>query len=166
MGWGGGGIGYFTRGNFFTGQREPEEEWFWQIEPFSKLKTTFCEYWASIKMKINLVCVSKEYEIKTKMEPEQWLQLKIRLKNCFYWVITWKVVGQIKFWWMGWEGGGGGGVVSLLLWGNFSRCGGWANFWLVGWGTLPHFPQWEKTYIYIIYIYICIYVYIGKTLYL
>ena len=114
-------------------------------------------------MKINLVCVSKEYEIKTKMEPEQWLQLKIRLKNCFYWVITWKVVGQIKFWWMGWEGGGG--VVSLLLWGNFSRCGGWANFWLVGCGTLPHFLQWEKTYIYIIYIYILyifayIYIYI------
>ena len=27
-------------------------------------------------MKINMTCVSKEYEIKTKMEQEQWLQLK------------------------------------------------------------------------------------------
>ena len=28
-------------------------------------------------MKINITCVSKEYEMKTKMEQEQWLQLKI-----------------------------------------------------------------------------------------
>ena len=41
------------------------------------LKTAFCEYWTSIKMKINMTCVSKEYEIKTKMEQEQWLQLKM-----------------------------------------------------------------------------------------
>ena len=27
-------------------------------------------------IKINMACVSKEYEIKTKMEQEQWLQLK------------------------------------------------------------------------------------------
>ena len=49
--------------NFFTGWREPEEEWFWRFEPFSKLETAFSEYWASIKIKINMTCVSKEYEI-------------------------------------------------------------------------------------------------------
>ena len=58
-------------------KEEPEEEWFWQFKPFSKLKTAFREYWTSIKIKINMICVSKEYEIKTKMEREQWLQLKM-----------------------------------------------------------------------------------------
>ena len=64
-------------GIFFTRWREPEEEWFWRFEPFSKLKTAFCEYWTSIKMKVNMTCVSKEYEIKTKQEQGQWLQLKM-----------------------------------------------------------------------------------------
>ena len=41
------------------------------------LRTAFYEYWTSIKIKINITCVSKEYEIKTKMEQEQWLQLKM-----------------------------------------------------------------------------------------
>ena len=41
-------------GNFLTGWKEPEEEWFWQFEPFSKLKTAFREYWTSIKIKINM----------------------------------------------------------------------------------------------------------------
>ena len=40
-------------------------------------KTAFCEHWTSIKIKINITCVSKEYEIKTKMEQEQCLQLKM-----------------------------------------------------------------------------------------
>ena len=57
-------------------------------------------------MKINIACVSKEYEIKTKMEQEQWLLLKIvyllgyNLKivfllgcNCCL------VVEGIKIWW-------------------------------------------------------------------
>ena len=64
-------------GRFFTGWREPDEKRFWRFEPFSKLRTTFHECWTSIKIKINMTCVSKEYEIKTKMEQEQWLQLKI-----------------------------------------------------------------------------------------
>ena len=40
-------------GNFFSEWREPEDEWFWWFETFSKLKTAFCEYWTSIKIKIN-----------------------------------------------------------------------------------------------------------------
>ena len=57
-------------GIFLIGWRKPEEEWFWRLEPLSKLKIAFCEYWASIEMKINMTCVSKEYEIKTKIEQE------------------------------------------------------------------------------------------------
>ena len=33
--------------------------------------------WSSIKIKINMTCVSKEHDIKTKMEQEQWIQLKM-----------------------------------------------------------------------------------------
>ena len=45
---------------------------------FSVLKTAFCEYWTSSKIKISMTCVSKEYEIKTKMVHEQWPQLKMK----------------------------------------------------------------------------------------
>ena len=51
----------------FAGGTEPEEEWFWQFKLFSKLKSAFCEYWKSNKIKINLTFVSKECEVKTKM---------------------------------------------------------------------------------------------------
>ena len=61
---------YWVGGNIFTGWRKPEQEWFWWFERFSKLKTAFCEYWTSIKIKTNMTCVSKEFEIKTKMEQE------------------------------------------------------------------------------------------------
>ena len=48
-----------------------------QLKPFSKLKIAFCEYWTSIKAKISVTCLFKEYETKTKMVYEQWLQLKM-----------------------------------------------------------------------------------------
>ena len=67
----------FAAGNFFTGWWKPEEESFLQFEPSSKLKTAFCEYWTSIKIKLSITCVSKEYEIKIKMVQE-WLKLKMR----------------------------------------------------------------------------------------
>ena len=70
-------VNNFIVGKFFTRWREPEEAWFRQFEPFSKLKTAFCEYWISIKMNINMTCVFKEYETNTKMEQEQRLQLKM-----------------------------------------------------------------------------------------
>ena len=38
-----------------------------------------------------MICVSKEYEIKTKMEQEQWLQLKM-LFLLGYNFITWKLL--------------------------------------------------------------------------
>ena len=47
-----------------------------------------------------MICVSKEYEIKTKMVQEQWLQLKMTFLF-FYWV-------GFDFWWEGikiWWGG-------------------------------------------------------------
>ena len=68
---------------------EADEEWFWRFEPSSKLKTAFYEYQTSIKIKINMTEVSKEYEIKTKMKLEQWLQLKMlfllgySFENCY-----------------------------------------------------------------------------------
>ena len=63
---------------FFARWWKPVEEWFWRFESFSKLKTTFCKYLTWIKIKISMNCV-KEYESKTKMVQEQWLQLKMFL---------------------------------------------------------------------------------------
>ena len=40
----------FYWGNFFTGWREPEEEWCWWFKPFLNLKTAFCDYWRAIKI--------------------------------------------------------------------------------------------------------------------
>ena len=59
--------------------------------PFPGLKTTFIKYWTSIKIKNNMTCVYKEYEGKTKMVEEQWLQLKMKfllgynMKIAIYW---------------------------------------------------------------------------------
>ena len=51
------------------------KEWFWPFEPFSKAKATFCKCWISIKIKISMTCLYKEYSVKMKMVSEQWLQL-------------------------------------------------------------------------------------------
>ena len=107
----------FYWGDFFTGWRELEEEWFWQFEPFSKLKTTFCEYWTAIKIKINMTCVPKVYEIE-KMEQKQWLQLKM----LFLLGYNLKIVG-------------GGGI--KIWWGDFSISGEISKF-SVGWGWLVY----------------------------
>ena len=129
------GNGNFAGGNFFIGWWEPEEEWFWQFEPFLKLKTAFCEYWTSIKIKISMTCVSKGYEIKTKMVQEQWLQLKMtfflgyNLNNFNWW-------GRIDFWW-----GGNKNLVGEVYWGEIFPGGGeWTNFQLVE-ETPLHPPQ-------------------------
>ena len=49
----------------------------WKKLKTYQMNTAFCEYWISIKIKISKNCVSKEYEIKTKIVHEQWLQLKM-----------------------------------------------------------------------------------------
>ena len=67
-----------SRGNFFFGWWGTKEEWSGPFQPFSKLKTTFCKYWTLIKIKNSINCGYKEYEVKIKMEQEQWLQLKIK----------------------------------------------------------------------------------------
>ena len=74
-GWG----GNFTGGGFFLlGEGNLRRSDFDDSnQPFAKLKTAFCEYWTSIKIKIDMSWKSKEYEIETKMEQEQWLQLKM-----------------------------------------------------------------------------------------
>ena len=111
-------------GDFFTRWWEPNEEWFWRFKNFSKLKTAFCEYWTLIKIKISMICVSKEYEIKTKMVQEEWLQLKMTFLF-FCWV-------ELTF--------GGEGRDE------------WAIFF--GWGETPPIPPVRKTlYIYIYYTY-------------
>ena len=67
-----GGIRNFAGGGIFLPGGEslrrsdfgdPEEEWFWWFKSFPKVKTAFCEYWTSIKIKINMTCVPKEYGI-------------------------------------------------------------------------------------------------------
>ena len=44
------------------------KEWFWQFKPFSKLKTSFYEWWTSIKIKNSMTCVYKAHEIEKKMD--------------------------------------------------------------------------------------------------
>ena len=101
------------------------EEWFWWFEPFSKLKIALCEYWTSIKIKISMTCVSKEYETQTKMVHEQWIQLNMKFLlgyNCYL------VEGELTF-----------GRRTKNFVGGFFQVGGWADFWLVG--ALLHSPS-------------------------
>ena len=82
------------------GAEESEEESFWRLENFLKLKTAFCEYWTSIKIKISMICVLKEYEIKTNKNGTGTITTA---KNVFIFLLGW-----IDFWWEGikiWWGG-------------------------------------------------------------
>ena len=124
--------------NFFTRSWEPEEEWFWQFKNFSKLKTAFFEYWASIEIKISTTCVSKEHEIKTKMVREEWLQLKMTFLFCCWVESTFGGEG-INIWWG-------------RRWGNEQIFGWWVG--------LPHRPSREDPIYIYMYIYKYIYIYI------
>ena len=80
------GVGNFVGREFFyqvngTEWSAPDEVSFWPFKLFSKLKTIFCKYWLSIKIKISMTCVYKEYEVKIKMVQERWLQLKMKFFN-------------------------------------------------------------------------------------
>ena len=121
VGWGETDI-FTGGGNFFTGWRNPEDKSFWRFEPFSKLEIAFCEYWMSIKIKINMTCVSEEYEI----EQVQWSRSNTySYKCCFYWVITWKLLFSGG---LGGVGGGDTNLVGVIFLGWWE----WANFGLVG----------------------------------
>ena len=102
------GDGKFAWGNFSIGWLESHKVWFWPLEPFSKVKATFCKYWTLIKIKISMICVYKEYEAKIIMMQEQWLDLKIS----FYRVITWKLLfsGEGTF------GGRNKNLVGIFSW--------------------------------------------------
>ena len=99
-----GWMGNFTGRRFFISWYESDQERFWPFEPFPELKATICKYWTSIKIKISMTCVCKEYEVKIKMAQEQWLQLKINF-----------LLGYNGVYWEG----------------VFFMVGGWANFQLV-----------------------------------
>ena len=99
---------------FLPGGENLKEEWFWQSELFSKLKTAFCAYWTSIQIKISMTCVSREHEIKTKMVQKQWRQLGLQLENLYL------LRRGDDFWWEGNKNLLGGS----LLGGNFSGEGG------------------------------------------
>ena len=70
------------------------------IWTFSRVKTTFCKYWTSIKIKITMTWVCKENEDKIKMVEEEWLQLKIQvlldLLNYNMKIVIWW--GEINLW--------------------------------------------------------------------
>ena len=98
-----------------------------QFKPFSMPKTAFCKYWTSIKIKINMVLVPKEYEIKAKMEQEQWLLLKMLLGY------------NLKIYLM--QGG-----IGILWEGIFLDGGGMSKF-LAGGERIPHHFPVGKTLI-------------------
>ena len=109
----------------FIGCWEYEEERFWPFEPFSKLKTTFCRCWTSIKIKIGMTCVYREHEVKIK-----WYRSNdSSSKWSFYWVMTWQLLfsGRINLWW-------GSRVFQIALRSRriLSPLGGMVNF--SGWG--------------------------------
>ena len=83
LGRGGGGVAEGIR------WWQAEEKWIWPYEPFSKLETTFCKYWASVKIK--MTSVYNKYKGKIKVVQEQWLQLEMKflfghnMKIVIYW---------------------------------------------------------------------------------
>ena len=102
----------------FTESRETDKEWFWPTWTFFKAEKNilriFWRYWKSIKIKITMTCVNKEYEVHIKMEHELWLLLKIKFLLGY---ITWKLLFSTEIkalvedstaenfpWWrVGWE---------------------------------------------------------------
>ena len=66
-----GAMGNFAEGEFFLLSGNLARSYNDYSNLFSKLKRTFCKYWTSIKIKISMTCVYKEYEIKIKMVQQQ-----------------------------------------------------------------------------------------------
>ena len=99
--------------------------------------------------------MSTEYESKTKMEQEQWLQLKVLFLLGYNQLLF---SGGIVFWWGGggggggggffvggggWGGGGGGGGGGVLV-GFFLGGGGMIKFSTSGVGLPPSFSTREN----------------------
>ena len=103
----GGGMENLSGTNFSIRWWESHKEWFWPLKPFLRLKATFSKYWTLIKVKINISCVYKEYEGKTKMVQKQWLQLNTKFLYNMKTVICW---GDKYF-------------VGGVYWGDFSCWG-------------------------------------------
>ena len=66
----------FAEGNFFCQVMGTWGGVILTIWKLFKAKSSFL--WTSIEVKISMTCVSIEYEIKTKMVQEQWIQLKMK----------------------------------------------------------------------------------------
>ena len=81
--------------------------------------------------------MSTEYEIKTKMEQEQWLQLKVLFLLGYNQLLF---SGGIVF---RWGGGRGGGWESVLV-GFFLGGGGMSKFSTSGVGLPPSFSSREN----------------------
>ena len=64
------GDGKFAWGDLggATGWWESDREWFWSLEWFSNLNTTFCKYWALIKIEISMACMYNDYRVKIKLQ--------------------------------------------------------------------------------------------------
>ena len=131
----------FAGGNFFVSWWEFDQEWFRPSQPLLKLKITLCKYWAPIKIKMSITCVSNGYS----------------KKRNFYRVITWKMlfIGENK-----------NLVGKSLLERVFFVVGGKVNFQLVrGISLIP--PPIGKTFTRTISKYIILYIiYYNKLYYL
>ena len=64
-----GGIRYFTEGEFsYWGGWEPEEEWLWPFETFTKLKKLSVNIEHPVKSKLAWPYLYNEYEVKNDIE--------------------------------------------------------------------------------------------------
>ena len=108
-------------------------------------------------------CVCEEYEDKTRIVEEQWLQLKMNL----FWFITWKLflvggdkplVEVIKIWSSVYCGGGGGGGFAEVRWSNFLNIL-FRNIFQWTYKDLISYIYIYIIYMYIMYVYICQYIY-------
>ena len=76
------GIGNFAGGIFLLSGGNLTRSDFGHFNLFQNfwksVKAKFRKYWTSIKIKIGMTSMYKDYELEIKMVPEQWLQLKMK----------------------------------------------------------------------------------------
>ena len=115
------------------------------IWTFLKLKTRFFKYWISIKIKISLTCMYKDYKFEIKMVQEQWLQLKMKS----FWRSDMKIDISTG------DGGSRGG--TNLWWGvikiwfgettteGFFLVGRWTKFWVMRVSHFQLLGAWDSS---------------------